>query len=79
MVREAAARSEVIDVAQLPAEVLTGSHHRLTRLESSERTEIARVLARPGITMKQAAEELGIGRATLYRRLSRYDLHGSRA
>ena len=79
VVREAAARSEVIDVAQLPAEVLTGSHHRLTRLESSERTEIARVLARPGITMKQAAEELGIGRATLYRRLSRYDLPGSRA
>ena len=58
---------------------ITGSHHRLTRLESSERTEIARVLARPGITMKQAAEELGIGRATLYRRLSRYDLPGSRA
>lgn len=79
VVRAAAARSDVVDVAQLPADVLSGSRRRLTRLESSERTEIARVLSRPSVTMKQAAADLGISRATLYRRVARYDLHVPRS
>ena len=79
VVRGAAARADVVDVAQLPAEVLSGSRHRLSRLEHSERSEIARVLTRPGVTMQQAATELGIGRATLYRRVARYDLHVPRS
>ena len=34
-----------------------------------------RTLTEPGITMKQAAGKLGMGRATLYRKLAQYDLH----
>ncbi|WP_305786802.1 helix-turn-helix domain-containing protein [Symbioplanes lichenis] len=45
---------------------------RLTRLESVERDEIVRCLAEPGMTMTRAAEELGIGRATLYRKIAYY-------
>jgi sigma-54 dependent transcriptional regulator, acetoin dehydrogenase operon transcriptional activator AcoR len=46
----------------------------LSRIESVERDEIARALARPGITVTQAAHELGLSRATLYRRISQYGI-----
>jgi len=34
-----------------------------------------RVLTQPGISMRQAAEELGMSRATVYRKLAQYDIH----
>ena len=73
-VRVAAARTALVDVRHLPAEVLSDSSRRLSRIESVERDEIVRVLSRPGLTVRQAAEELGLSRATLYRRLSQYGL-----
>lgn len=74
VVRDAAARADVVDVAHLAPEVLDGSARSLTRLERLERDEIVRCLTAPGTTMARAAEELGIGRATLYRKIAHYDI-----
>lgn len=75
VIRDAATRTDLIDVRHLPSEVLSGTARRLTRIEAFERDEIVRVLTRPGTTMKDAAEELGMSRATIYRKLAQYDLH----
>lgn len=74
VVREAAARADVIDVRHLAPEVLDGGRRALTRLERLERDEIVRCLTAPSTTMARAAEELGIGRATLYRKIAQYDI-----
>lgn len=74
VVRGAATRTDVIEVRHLPAEVLSRSSRRLSRIEAFERSEIVRVLTRPGIAMKDAAEELGMSRATIYRKVAQYDL-----
>jgi sigma-54 dependent transcriptional regulator, acetoin dehydrogenase operon transcriptional activator AcoR len=75
VVRQAATRTDVIDVRHLPADVLSGSTHRLSRIEAFERDEIVRVLAQPGVSMREAAEELGMSRATVYRKIAQYDIH----
>ncbi|WP_395107981.1 helix-turn-helix domain-containing protein [Actinomadura sp. SCN-SB] len=54
--------------------MLSGSSHRLTRIQSFVRDEIVRVLGRPGVSMRGAAEELGTSRATLYRRIAAYGI-----
>jgi transcriptional regulator of acetoin/glycerol metabolism len=72
VVKEAARRSDTIDVAQLPAAVLSGSTHRLSRIEAFERDEIVRALTQPGISMREAAAQLGMSRATLYRKVAHY-------
>ena len=74
VVKTAARRADEVDVRHLPAEVLSGGSHRLSRIEGFEREEIVRVLSTPGMSMKDAAAQLGIGRATLYRRISRYGI-----
>ncbi|GAA0315088.1 helix-turn-helix domain-containing protein [Kineococcus aurantiacus] len=74
VVRRAALQADTIDVRHLPSEVFSGSGHRLSRLESVERDEIVRCLATPGMTVKRAAEELGMSRATIYRKIAQYDL-----
>ena len=40
----------------------------MSRIETFERDEIVRVLTRPGVTMPDAALELGMSRATIYRK-----------
>jgi hypothetical protein len=75
VIRYAASRTDVIDVRHLSSEVLSGTARRLTRIEAFERDEIVRILTRPGITMKGAAAELGMSRATIYRKVAQYDLH----
>ncbi|HWH30104.1 MAG TPA: helix-turn-helix domain-containing protein [Mycobacteriales bacterium] len=70
----AARRADVVDVRDLPAEVLSAPRRRLTRIETVERDAIVQVLTRPGTTVRQAAEELGLSRATLYRRLGQYGI-----
>lgn len=75
VVRRAATRTDLIDVRHLPSEVLSGTPHRLSRIEAFEREEIVRVLTRPGVTMREAAEELGMSRATIYRKVAQYDIH----
>jgi hypothetical protein len=74
VVRDAAARADVIDLHHLPPEVFDGGRRVLTRLERLERDEIIRCLTAPHTTMTGAAEELGIGRATLYRKIAQYDI-----
>lgn len=75
VVRDAATRTDRIDVRHLPSEVLSGTGRRLSRIEAFEREEIVRVLTRPGIAMRDAAEELGMSRATVYRKVAQYGLH----
>lgn len=79
VVTQAARRTDTLDVRHLPADVLSGSSHRLTRIEAFERDEIVRVITRPGISMQEAAEELGMSRATVYRKLAQYDIHVPRS
>jgi hypothetical protein len=74
VVREAASRADIIDVHHLAPEVLDGGSRALTRLEKLERDEIVRCLTEPHTTVTRAAEELGIGRATLYRKIAQYDI-----
>ena len=79
VVRAAASTTDLIDIRHLPAEVLCGTQHRLSRIEAFERQELVRVLTRPGVTMLQAVEELGMSRATIYRKIAQYDVHISRS
>ena len=71
---EAAAHGDVVDLRHLPADVLSRPGHRLSRIETFERDEIVRVLTRPGTTMAQAAAELGMSRATVYRKITQYQI-----
>ena len=70
----AAQRADTVDVRHLPADVLTGSPRRLSRIEAFERDELLRVLTRPGVSMAAAGAELGMSRATVYRKLAQYDI-----
>ncbi|KAA9160271.1 Fis family transcriptional regulator [Amycolatopsis acidicola] len=74
IVREAVRRADVVDARHLPAEVFSGGGHRLSRLQALERDEIVRCLTEPGATVVRAAAKLGMGRATLYRKMAQYDI-----
>jgi sigma-54 dependent transcriptional regulator, acetoin dehydrogenase operon transcriptional activator AcoR len=75
VVSHAAVHADVIDIDQLPPQVLAGNTRHLSRIEAFERGEIVRVLNDDGLTMAEAAAELGMSRATLYRKISQYDIH----
>jgi sigma-54 dependent transcriptional regulator, acetoin dehydrogenase operon transcriptional activator AcoR len=79
VVRDAVTRADVVDVHHLAPEVLDGGSRPLGRLERLERDEIIRCLTRPDTTVTRAAEELGIGRATLYRKIAQYKITVPRA
>lgn len=79
VVAHAASRTDTIDLRHLPAEVLSAAPHRLTRIEAFERDEIVRVLTRPGISMREAGAELGMSRATVYRKVAQYGIQVPRA
>jgi transcriptional regulator of acetoin/glycerol metabolism len=64
-------RTETIDVRHLPSRPVGRTGPHLTRIEAVERDEIIRCLSRPGITVAAAATELGMSRATIYRRMAR--------
>ena len=70
--RAAAARSDRIGLQHLNADVFARASSRLTRLERLERDEIVRCLTEPGVTMGEAANTLGLSRATLYRKVNHY-------
>lgn len=55
--------------------VLSGTTRRLSRIEAFERDKILRVPTQGEITMRQAADRLGMSRATLYRKLTHYNIH----
>lgn len=73
VIRGAARQADLVDVRHLPPELMSVPAHRLTRIEAFERDEIVRILA-DGSTMKDAAEQLGMGRATLYRKVAQYGI-----
>jgi sigma-54 dependent transcriptional regulator, acetoin dehydrogenase operon transcriptional activator AcoR len=75
VVSHAAVHADVIDIGQLPPQVLAGNTRHLSRIEAFERGEIVRVLNDDRLTMAEAAAELGMSRATLYRKIALYDIH----
>ena len=74
-IHRAATRTDLIDVQHLPPEVLSGVRRKLSRIEAFERDEIVRALSQRGATMAAAAKSLGMGRATIYRKVGQYDIH----
>lgn len=78
VISHATSRADVIDVSGLPHEVLAGSARHLSRIEAFERGEIVRVLATGNPTMADAAHELGMSRATLYRKVGQYNIRVAR-
>lgn len=79
VVAHAANRTDVIDVGSLPPEVLAGTSRHLSRIETFERGEIIRVLSGgAATTMADAARELGMSRATLYRKIGQYGIRSPR-
>lgn len=78
VIAHAAGRADVIDVGELPPQVLAGTTRHLSRIQAFERGEIIRVLGTDGLTMADAATELGMSRATLYRKVAQYDIHVAR-
>lgn len=74
IVREAAARTDLVDSQHLPPEVFSGTSRPLNRLDNLKRDEIIRCLTEPGTTVAKAAAKLGMGRATVYRKIAQYDI-----
>lgn len=79
VITDAAARADTVDVAVLPTEVLAGGTRNLSRIEAFERGEIVRTLSTEGLTMADAARELGMSRATLYRKIAQYGIRADGA
>ena len=75
VVSHAAVHADVIGIDQLPPQVLAGNTRHLSRIEAFERGEIVRVLNDGGLTMAEAAADLGMSRATLYRKIAQYTIH----
>ncbi len=73
VVKDAAVRTDTIDLRHLPPELLSRAEH-LPRIKAFERDEMVRVLTRPGIAIEDAASELGMSRATVYRKLAVYGI-----
>ncbi|MGX9875810.1 helix-turn-helix domain-containing protein [Streptomyces cellulosae] len=71
---DAASRTDVVDLRHLPGEVFVGTPRRLSRIQALEREEIIRCLTEPATTVAQAADALGMSRATIYRKIAQYDI-----
>jgi sigma-54 dependent transcriptional regulator, acetoin dehydrogenase operon transcriptional activator AcoR len=69
----------VIVLQDLPAEYRAPPWRRLTRMERAEREAILEALVQTGGNKVQAAELLGISRATLYRRLKQLSILGAQS
>ncbi|WP_235022835.1 sigma-54-dependent Fis family transcriptional regulator [Amycolatopsis alkalitolerans] len=67
-------RSGTIEVTDLPAECRTVTRRRLTQLESIERDAIVRSLAAHYGNKERAAAELGMSRATIYRKIRAFGI-----
>jgi transcriptional regulator of acetoin/glycerol metabolism len=67
-------RAGIIQPADLPPECRTVSRRVLTPLESMERDAIVRSLQDAATDKKQAAEALGMSRATIYRKIRKYGI-----
>lgn len=67
-------RFGTIELGDLPAEARTAGHRRLTPIEALERDAIVQALLSSSQSPGKAAAELGISRATIYRKLRRYGI-----
>jgi sigma-54 dependent transcriptional regulator, acetoin dehydrogenase operon transcriptional activator AcoR len=74
VVRDAVTRGDAVDARHLAPEVFSGAARRLTRIETIERDEIVRCLIEPGATVSRAAAELGMSRATIYRKITHFGI-----
>lgn len=74
VVRDAVSRTDVVDLRHLPGKIFAGTARRLTRMQAIERDEIVRCLTAPGTSVAQAAQTLGMSRATIYRKIAQYDI-----
>ena len=72
VVRAAAARADLIDTHHLDPSIFVTGTHALTRLELFERDELIRCLTAPDTTVAEAAIELGMSRATVYRKMAQH-------
>lgn len=70
----ASKRTGTIELADLPPDCMTVGRRVLTRLEALERDAIMCALDDANGNKAQAAEHLGMSRATIYRKIRRYDL-----
>lgn len=69
-------RSEAANQSETPPWTRAGE---IVPFEECERRILLNALVSTGWNVKQAALRLGIGRATLYRKIDRYDLRGRNA
>ncbi|RDH77479.1 GAF domain-containing protein [Mycolicibacterium moriokaense] len=67
-------RSGVIGVETLPAECRSMARRRLTQLEALERDAIVRSLQENGGSKADAAQALGLSRATIYRKIKEFGI-----
>lgn len=67
-------RSGTIEVTDLPAECRTVTRRRLTQLESIERDAIVHSLAANHGNKERAAADLGMSRATIYRKIRAFGI-----
>ena len=67
-------RSGVIGIDKLPAECRSVTRRKLTRLEAMERDAIVRSLAENDRSKADAAEALGMSRATIYRKIKEFGI-----
>ena len=66
-------------ISPLPASDLFGREDGATGFEKAERSAVIRALSRAGGNVSEAARALGVGRATLYRRMKRLGISENRA
>ena len=67
-------RSGVIGVDDLPAECRSVTRRKLSRLEAMERDAIVRSLSENDGDKADAAEALGMSRATIYRKIKDFGI-----
>lgn len=67
-------RSGIIGVDKLPAACRSLTRRKLTQLESLERDAIVRSLSENGGSKAEAAEALGMSRATIYRKIKDFGI-----
>ena len=64
-------------ISARPAADILGREDGPTGFQKAERAAVVRALARADGNVSQAARQLGVGRATLYRRMKRLGLNES--
>jgi transcriptional regulator of acetoin/glycerol metabolism len=67
-------RSGAIGIDKLPAECRSITRRKLTRLEAMERDAIVRSLSENDGSKADAAEALGMSRATIYRKIKDFGI-----